>query len=184
MTSNGIIPALNELADYICRPEERVLFLTPSYAYFKYAADHCGREAVCSDLIKVEGRYQIDFDDLAAKAADPKNSLFILCHPHNPTGRVWSEEELRKVGEICLANGLWIISDEIHCDLLRRGQEHRPLAKLFGGYDKIVTAMAPSKTFNLAGLMISNLIIPNPGLRKIWLERHYNFDNPLSVAGA
>lgn len=182
--SNGIIPALYELVDYICQPDEKVLFLTPSYAYFKYAADYNHRESVCSDLINENGRYLIDFDDLERKAADEKTTLFILCNPHNPTGRVWTEEELKRLGDICIKNDLWIISDEIHCDLLRVGKKHIPLAKVFPEYDKLVTCMAPSKTFNMAGLMLSNIIIPNDQLREIWLSRHYNFDNPLSVAGA
>ncbi|MFC5592049.1 MalY/PatB family protein [Sporosarcina soli] len=182
--SNGIIPALFELVDYITKPDEKVFFLTPSYAYFKKAADYHQRESVCADLVNDEGYYTIDFDDFERKAADETTKLFILCNPHNPTGRVWTEEELRKMGEICIKHGVWIISDEIHCDLLRVGQQHIPLAKLFPEYDKLVTAMAPSKTFNMAGLMISNVIIPNDALRETWLSRHYNFDNPVSVAGA
>ncbi len=184
VTSNGIIPALYELVNYICKPDEKVLFLTPSYAYFKYAADFNEREAVCSDLINTDGYYTIDFEDLEKKASDEKTVLFILCNPHNPTGRVWKEEELKRMGEICIKNNLWIISDEIHCDLLRTDKKHTPLAKLFPNYKKLITCMAPSKTFNLAGLMISNIIIPDEGLRKIWNARHYSFDNPLSVAAA
>jgi cystathionine beta-lyase len=182
--SNGIIPALYELVEYICKPDEKVLFLTPSYAYFKYAADFNHRDAVCSDLINDNGYYKIDFDDLEKKASDEKTTLFILSSPHNPSGRVFTEEELVRLGEICVKNNMWIISDEIHCDLLRVGKKHIPLSKLFPHYDKIVTCMAPSKTFNMAGLMISNIIIHSEELREIWLSRHYNFDNPLSVAGA
>ncbi|RRJ64584.1 pyridoxal phosphate-dependent aminotransferase [Paenibacillus oralis] len=182
--SNGVIPALYELVEYICKEDEKVLFLTPSYAYFKYAADHNNRESVVSDLINNAGRYEIDFDDLEKKAADNKVALLILCNPHNPTGRVWTEEELQKIGEISLRHNLWVISDEIHCDLLRKGKQQIPFAKVFPNYNKIITCMAPSKTFNLAGLMISNIIIPNEELRKTWLSRHYNFDNPLSIAAA
>ncbi|MFA9423732.1 MAG: MalY/PatB family protein [Sedimentibacter sp.] len=182
--SNGIIPALFELVDYICKPDEKVIFLTPSYAYFKYAADFNHRESVCSDLINENGYYTIDFEDLERKSADEKTTLLIMCNPHNPSGRVWTEEELRKLADICTKNDMWIISDEIHCDLLRVGKKHIPLAKVIPDYDKLVTCMAPSKTFNMAGLMISNIIISNNELRDIWLSRHYNFDNPLSVAGS
>lgn len=182
--SNGIIPALFELVEYICRPDEKVLFLTPSYAYFKYAADYSKRGYVCSDLIYKDGRYSIDFEDLARKAADEKTVLLIFCNPHNPSGRVWTEEELRKTAEIIKKNNLWVISDEIHCDLLRCGIKHTPLGKVMPDYERLVTCMAPSKTFNMAGLMISNIIIRSPQLRRIWLERHYNFDNPLSIAAA
>ena len=182
--SNGIIPALYELVNYICKPDEKVLFLTPSYAYFKYAADFNERGYMCSDLKSEDGRYHIDFDDLAGKAADEKTVLFILCNPHNPSGRVWSENELRRMAEIIENNHMWVISDEIHCDLLRRNQKHIPLGKVMPDYGRLITCMAPSKTFNLAGMMISNIIIRDEELRKIWLSRHYNFDNPLSIAAA
>ncbi|MDL2235159.1 PatB family C-S lyase [Christensenellaceae bacterium OttesenSCG-928-L17] len=182
--SNGIIPALYELTGHICAPDEKVLFLTPSYAYFKYAADFNNRQYLCTDLINKNGTFEIDFADLEQKAADEKTTLLILCNPHNPTGRVWTEAELRRLGDICIKNNLWIISDEIHCDLLRTGKQHIPLAKLFPEYDKLITCMAPSKTFNLAGFMISNLIIPDDALRETWFARHHNSDHPLSIAGA
>lgn len=180
--SNGIIPALYELVEYICQPDEKVLFLAPSYAYFKHAADHGHREYVCSDLLYEDGRYSIDFADLEEKAADEKTTLLIFCNPHNPTGRVWQQEELEQLGAIAERYGLWVVSDEIHCDLLRRDQTHIPLGKVLPDYERLVTCMAASKTFNLAGLMISNVIIRSPELRKRWLARHYNFDNPLSIA--
>ena len=93
--SNGVIPALFELVEYICAPDEKVLFLTPSYAYFKYAADHSAREYVCSDLVNTDGYYSIDWDDFERKCADEKTRLFIHCNPHNPSGRVWSPEGAR-----------------------------------------------------------------------------------------
>ena len=182
--SNGIIPALFELVEYICKPDEKVLFLTPSYAYFKYAADFSKREYVCSDLINEDGYYKIDYDDLEKKAADEKTTLLIFCNPHNPSGRVWKEEELEKIAKIVEKHQLWVISDEIHCDLLRLGQHHTPLGKAMPDYKRLITCMAPSKTFNLAGMMISNVIIRDEDMRKIWLDRHYNFDNPLSIAAA
>lgn len=184
VTSNGIIPALYELVEHICKPDEKVLFFTPSYAYFQYAADYNDREAVCSNLVNNDGYYSIDFEDFEKKAADEKTPLLILCHPHNPTGRVWKQEELEKMAEIIEKNNLWVISDEIHCDLLRKGQKHIPLGKVMPDYPRLITAMAPSKTFNLAGMMISNIIIRDEEMREIWLDRHYNFDNPLSIAAA
>ena len=182
--SNGIIPALYELVEYICEENEKVLFLTPSYAYFKYAADFNKRDYVCSDLKYEDGRYSIDFDDFEKKAADPETTLFIFCNPHNPSGRVWKEDELKKISEIIERYNLWVISDEIHCDLIRLNQHHIPLGKVMPDYPRLITAMAPSKTFNLAGLMISNIIIRDEGLKEKWLNRHYNFDNPLSIAAA
>ena len=184
VTSPGIIPALYELVEHLCKPDEKVLILTPSYAYFKHAADRHHLELVTVDLVNHQGHYTIDFDDLAAKSSDEKVSLCIFCNPHNPTGRVWTQEELRQFGEICLANKLWIISDEIHCDLLRNGQVHFPLAKLFPETDRIITCMAPSKSFNLAGIMFSNIIIPNEKIRAIWQARHYGMENPLSIAAS
>lgn len=184
VTSNGIIPALFEMVEYICKPDEKVLFLTPSYAYFKYAAEASSREYVCSDLLYEDGRYSIDFDDFAKKAADVKTTLFILCNPHNPSGRVWTEEELKGMAKVIEENNLWVISDEIHCDLLRCNQKHIPLGKVMHDYQRLVTCMAPSKTFNLAGMMISSIMIRDEGLKTIWLDKHYNFDNPLSIAAA
>lgn len=182
VTSPGIIPALYELIEYITNEDENVLITTPSYAYFKHAVDYHKRNLVCSNLINEDGYYKMDFDDFEEKAKDSKTTLFILSNPHNPTGRIWTAEELKLMGEICQRNNVWIISDEIHCDIIRSNMQHTPLAKVIPDYDKIVTCMAPSKTFNMAGLMLSNIIIPNEKLHRKWKERHYDFDNPLNIA--
>lgn len=165
--SNGIIPALYEMVEYICKPDEKVLFLTPSYAYFKYAADFNKREYICSDQVYNEGYYTIDFDDFEKKAAEEKTTLFIFCHPHNPSGRIWREDELKKLAKIIERYHLWVISDEIHCDLIRLHQKHIPMGKIMPDYQRLITAMAPSKTFNLAGMMISNLIIRDEKILKL-----------------
>lgn len=185
-TSHGIIPALYELTGYICKPGDKVLMLTPSYAYFKYAAEYNGIDYVCSDLLNRghDGYYEIDFEDFRKKAQDPAVKLCIFCSPHNPSGRIWSEEELRMMAEICFENDVLIISDEIHCDLIRCGLKHTPLAKLYPDSDRIITCMAPSKTFNTAGLQFSNIIIPNEDVRKCWLAKHSFDENPLSLAAA
>ena len=182
--SSGVIPALYDLIAQICEADEKVLTFTPAYGYFKHAADHHNRELVTCSLNVSDGDYRIDFDDLRVKAADPKSKLFFLCHPHNPTGRIWTDKELQLFGEICLENNLIIVSDEVHCDLLRKGKTHTPLAKLFPQSDQIITCMAPSKTFNLAGLMTANIIISNPSLREIWQQRTQPFVNPISIAAA
>lgn len=182
VTSPGIIPALYELVEFITKPDEKILISTPSYAYFKHAVDHNHRQLVCSNLVNQEGFYTMDFEDFERKARDPKVTLFILCNPHNPSGRIWTEEELARMGRICQENGVWIISDEIHCDLIRTGLCHTPMAKALPGYDRVITCMSPSKTFNMAGMMLSNVVIPNDALREHWKERHYDFENPLSVA--
>lgn len=183
-TSHGIIPALYELVEYMCKTDEKILVMTPSYAFFKHAADHNNIEMVSSYLKEDDGYYTMDFDDIEKKAKDKKLTLCIFCNPHNPTGRVWTEDELKKFGKICLENNVRIISDEIHCDLIRNNQKHIPLAKLFPENKNIITCMAPSKTFNLAGLKISNIIIPDDDVRSIWNKRHYSFENPLSIEAA
>ena len=111
----------------------------------------------------------MDFADLEEKAADPNNKVMILCSPHNPIGRVWTEEELKKVVEICKKHNVFIIADEIHNDLIRKGHKHINLQKLCPEYkEHIVTCLAPSKTFNLAGMQMSNIIINTPELRNAW----------------
>lgn len=183
--SLGVIPALFALVEYVCRPGDKVLSLTPAYGYFKHAALQRDREFVTSRMLASDdGKYSIDFEDFEAKVSDPAVKLFFLCHPHNPTGRIWTSDELRRMGELCIANGVKIVSDEIHCDLLRTGNAHTPLAKLFPGSPDIITCMAVSKTFNLAGMMIATVIIPDPELRSEWKRRHYPFVNPLSLAAA
>jgi cystathionine beta-lyase len=182
--SLGVIPTLYDLVDCVCGPGDKVLSLTPAYAYFKHAAVHHGREFITSPLLKQGTGYDIDFEDFEAKAKDPKVRIFFLCHPHNPTGRVWREDELRRLGEICLANDVLVVSDEVHCDLLRHGLRHVPMARLFPGDRGIVTCMAPSKTFNLAGMMTALVVIPDADLLTRWESRRYPFANPLGLAAA
>jgi cystathionine beta-lyase len=184
LISSGVIPALFDLIEQICGIDEKVLTFTPAYGYFNHAASHYNKELVSCPLKVVDGDYFINFEDLRIKSADAKLKLLFLCHPHNPTGRLWTDDELRLIGEICLENKVIIVSDEIHCDLLRNGKSHTPLAKLFPESDQIITCMAPSKTFNLAGMMIANIIIANPKLRTIWKQRTQSFINPISLAAA
>lgn len=184
MMGSGVVPALYELVAALCRPEDQVLFLTPSYGPFRGAAEASRRTWVGSDLRCENGEYTVDFADLERKAADPRTTVLIFCNPHNPTGRIWTEGELRRVGEIAVRHDLWLISDEIHCDLLRSGARHVPLGKVLPDYEKLVTCMAPSKTFNMAGLMISNVLIRSRALRHTWRTVHSGTDNPLSLAAA
>ena len=184
MMGSGVVPALYELVAALCRPEDQVLFLTPAYGPFRGAAEASRRTWVGSDLRCENGEYTVDFADLERKAADPRTAVLIFCNPHNPTGRIWTEEELRRVGEIAVRHDLWLISDEIHCDLLRSGARHVPMGKVLPDYEKLVTCMAPSKTFNMAGLMISNVLIRSRALRHTWRTVHSGTDNPLSLAAA
>ncbi len=182
--AKGVIPALFSLIGHICKSDEKVLIVTPSYAFFKHGADHNGVELVCSDLIEIDGIYRMNMSDIERKVSDEKCTLAIFCNPHNPTGRAWSEEELLDLGNICLANNLTIISDEIHCDLLRKNKIFTPMAKLFPESDRIITCMAPSKTFNLAGNLFANIIIPNDELRKLYSDNYLPVENPLSIVAA
>ncbi|MBN8500256.1 MAG: PatB family C-S lyase [Sphingomonadales bacterium] len=182
--SLGVIPALYTLVDLVCRPGDRVVTLSPAYGYFRKATNRNDIQLITSPLVMDDWYPRIDFDDLAAKVRDPRARLFFLCHPHNPTGRAWSADELMRIADLCAENGVLIVSDEVHCDLLRRGGVHVPLAKLRPHDTNIVTCMAPSKTFNLAGLMTAMIIIPDGSLRSAWREAHYPFVNPLGLAAA
>lgn len=183
VTSPGIISALFELLGLMADKHDKILFTTPSYAYFEKAATFNDMDSLYSPLIKDQtGNYKLDFEDFKSKAKEAK--IIIFCNPHNPTGVMWSEEQLRQVAEIARENDAWLISDEIHCDLIRSNKQHIPMAKVMPEYDKIITAMAPSKTFNLAGMLISNIIITNKQLMNLWLSHHIGMENPLSVAAA
>ncbi len=182
--SPGIIPALYQLSETLLAPEEKILFVTPAYGFFKHAATYNEAGMVFSKLKKENGHFEIDFDDFAKKASDPMVKLVFWCNPHNPSGRVWTRDELEKIAKIIEDNNLWVISDEIHCDLLRNGKKHIPLGKVMPDYNKLITCMSASKTFNIAGLMFSNIIIRNVDLRNKFKERDktIGFVNPLSLA--
>lgn len=182
--SAGIVPALNNLIGLLTEEGDSVLINTPSYAPFKKAGDYNKRRVYYSNLIDTDGHYTMAFDDIEQQISDPakKIKVFVFCNPHNPTGRVWTQQELLKIGKLCLERDIWIISDEIHCDLLRCGQQHVPLAKLFPKNDRIITCTAPSKTFNIAGNLMSHIFIPNKGIREEW-KYHYTVSlSPLSIA--
>jgi len=182
--SPGIVPALYELVGDLTATDEKLLITTPAYGYFLHAAEFNHRELICSPLRNDNGWFTIDFEDLERRAADPKVRLLIWCNPHNPTGRMWTEEETRKVMEIVRKYDLWILSDEIHCDLIRQGKTHIPTGKVDPDYPKLITCMAASKTFNMAGLMFSNVIVRDPAIRDLMAEHDKLFGcvNPLSLA--
>lgn len=185
LTAPGIVPALFDLVDFAIEPGEKVVTHTPAYEPFEMAIEHRGGELVTNRIVRSEdGVHGFDAAALERTLADPAVRLFILCHPHNPTGRAWNEDELRTMAEMAFANDVLIVSDEIHCDLLRRGRTHTPLAKLFPGSDQIITCMSSSKTFNLAGLGLAQVVIPNDGIREAWQERSFPVVNPLSEAAA
>ena len=165
-TTPGVVPALNMLVRAFVAPGERVLIQPPVYYPFFSAIENNGAEMVVNPLVYENGRYHMDFGDLEEKARDPRVRLAILCSPHNPVGRVWTADELTRFGEICLKNDVLIVSDEIHGDLIYRGHTFTPFARLGEAFaQNAITCTAPSKTFNLAGLHTSNIIISNPELR-------------------
>lgn len=183
--SPGIIPALYQLVEDLVKPcGGKVLTLTPAYGFFLHACEYNEAELVSSPLKNTDGNFEIDFADLEEKAKDPKVKMLMLCNPHNPTGRVWSEAELKSVAEIAEKYGLWVVSDEIHCDLIRTGLRHIPMGKIMPEYDRLITAMSASKTFNLAGLSFSDVIIRNREERKRFeaKDKTHGAINPLSVA--
>ena len=183
--SPGLVPAVYQLVEILLTKNEKVLMSTPAYGSFRNAAVYNGVEYVGSDLVVDEsGYFTIDFDDLETKASDPMVKLLIWCNPHNPTGRMWTAEELRRVGEIAEKYNLWLVSDEIHCDLIRSGRKHIPMGKVMPDYGKLITLMSASKTFNIAGLMFSDVIIRNKELRREFVRRDKigGLLNPLSLA--
>jgi cystathionine beta-lyase len=164
---SGVVTGFNHAIYSLTEPGDKVLIQTPVYPPFLAAPDQAGRERVINPLILGEdGRYTIDFEDFEAKAASGVK-LFILCSPHNPVGRVFSREELTRMGEICLKHDVLICSDEIHGDLVYSGNQHIPMASLSPEISDItVTYFAPSKTFNVAGLSTSVYVAQNKALRE------------------
>lgn len=165
--SPGVVPAIALLVRVLTKPSEGVIIQKPVYYPFTNKIENNDRKVINNSLIYEDGTYKMDYEDLDKKASDPNNKVLILCSPHNPVGRVWSEEELKRVVEICKKHDVWIVADEIHSDLIRKEVKHTPLQLLCSDYkDKIVTCVAPSKSFNLAGMQLSNIIINNAELRK------------------
>lgn len=165
--TSGVVPALSAVIQALTEPGDRVIAQTPAYNCFFSSIRNSRCELSANPLLYREGRYTVDFDDLEAKAADPKAKLLLLCNPHNPSGRVWTPAELRRMGEICLRNGVLIISDEIHCELTYEGHDYTPLATLSEGLERgSVTCLSPSKAFNLAGLQIANIVAADEEIRR------------------
>ncbi len=173
----GVVPALNMLVRAFVQPGQKVIIQPPVYHPFYSVIKNNGVKIAKNQLLYENNRYKIDFRGLAEMAADPQVVMLILCSPHNPVGRVWTEEELTTLGNICLDNDVLVVSDEIHQDLTLFGQSFTPFARINERFaQNSVTCTAPSKTFNLAGLKTSNIIIPDPHKRE-------NFQNELEKTG-
>ncbi|MDD6216110.1 MAG: pyridoxal phosphate-dependent aminotransferase [Roseburia sp.] len=162
----GVVPALHEMVQAFTEPGDGVLIMTPVYYPFSMAVRQHDRMLVETTLVNENGTYSIDFADFEEKASREEVKLLILCSPHNPIGRIWTRDELVRIADICLKNHVFIISDEIHFDLVLPGYEHVSMGTLSDNYlNNCAICTAPSKTFNLAGFQTSNILIPNASYR-------------------
>lgn len=164
--TTGVVPAISAIVKALTVPGDRVLVQTPVYNCFFSSIRNNGCEVVANPLIYANGTYRIDYDDLERKAADPKVRLLLFCNPHNPVGRVWTRQELRRIGEICIRNRVLVVADEIHCELVFSGHVYIPFASISEDFrEHSVTCISPSKAFNLAGLQIANIVAADTDVR-------------------
>ena len=163
----GVVPALSAIVKALTVPGDKVLIQTPVYNCFFSSIRNNGCGIETNTLVRDGDTFRIDFDDLEKKASDPSVKLMILCNPHNPAGRVWTRGELTRIGEICFRNGVTVVADEIHCELVYPGHEYIPFASISEEFQsRSITCISPSKAFNIAGLHIANIVIPDPEMRK------------------
>lgn len=150
----------------LTKPGDKIVVQTPAYPPFTDGIVNNGRRIAENRLVLKDGRYEIDFEDFEKQCKDPRTKMFILCSPHNPTGRVFTEEELCKMTQICLENNVWIDSDEIHCDIVYSGHHHIPTASLSEEVAMhTISFVSPSKTFNLPGFRTAVMISANPWMK-------------------
>ena len=167
ITSPGVMFSIGASINALTEIGDSILICQPVYYPFSEIVTANKRKLVISELTETNGRYQFNFDDIETKIKKHSVKMFLLCSPHNPVGRVWTKDELKKIGNICLANNVTIVSDEIHSDFIYQGNTHTPLASISDELAKItVTCTAPSKTFNLAGLQASNTVVFDPVIRR------------------
>lgn len=183
----GVIPAIEIALKALTRPGDEVILQEPVYYPFFPAVKNAGCQVAASTLKLVNGCYYMDFEDLENKfKARPgmtdsasRVGTIIACNPHNPVGRLWSRQEMTRLGEIALNHGVPVISDEIHCEIVYRGEKHVPFASLSRELEKnCIVCMAPSKTFNLAGMQASSIIIPDQKLRQLFKEAASGVPDP------
>ncbi len=171
LPSHGVVDAFFEAVKTYTKEGEGVMLMTPVYYPMYYAVKNTNRVLVDCPLLRVGDTYEINFEDFENKARDENTKLLILCSPHNPCGRVWTKDELTRIGMICLEHHVLVVSDEIHFDLVMPGYCHTVFASISETFaDNCVVCTSPSKTFNLAGLQTSNIFIPNPVLREQFLK--------------
>lgn len=174
--SFGTLHAILHMIQLLTEPDDKVILQTPIYPPFLQQIKNAGRTEILNPLICTDGYYTMDYVDLEKKVKDPHVKMLLFCSPHNPTGRVWKEEEMRKMADICLANDVWIMVDEVHHDLVRTGQKAISLASLYPDETRIITCTAPGKTFNLAGNVSANLFLPTEELLGQYYEK---FQDPV-----
>lgn len=166
----GVIPAISSIVRKFTTPDENVVIMTPVYNIFFNSIKNNGARVLESPLIYSDGSYDIDFADLESKLSDPQSSLLLLCNPQNPGGRIWSSSELRKIGDLCKQYDVTVVSDEIHCDLTDPGLTYTPFASVSETCRDIsITCIAPTKTFNIAGIQTAAVYADNRSLRhRVW----------------
>lgn len=162
----GVVPAISSIVKRLTSHGDNVAVQTPVYDIFFHSIENAGRHAIEAPLKYEEGGYEIDFSSLEEKLSHPLTTMLILCNPHNPVGRVWTKDELIKIGELCDQYGVTVLSDEIHCDIVRSGVSYTPFASASEICRKLsVTCISASKAFNLAGLQSSAVVVPDENLR-------------------
>lgn len=165
--TSGVVPALSATIRALTSPGDKVLIQTPVYNCFFSSIRNNGCQAAELPLLHTDGVYKMDFDALERAASDPAAKLLLLCNPHNPVGRVWRREELMRLGDICLRNKVLVVADEIHCEVTYPGHDYTPFGSLFGEFaENSITCLSPSKAFNIAGLQIANIVVPDPEVRR------------------
>ena len=181
----GVVPSLHAAILAFTQPGDSVIVQPPVYAPFLSAAETTGRKTVLNPLKFADGQYRFDLEDFERCAAAGAR-LLLLCSPHNPVGRVWQAQELQALLQICARHDITVVSDEIHADLVYPGVRHTPLATLAQDRVKVITAVAPSKTFNIPGLGLSALIVPDAkdraAINRAFDTLHVSASNPFSIA--
>lgn len=181
--SLGVVPALSALVQIFSREGDKILIQTPVYSEFYDITEASGRTVLENQLVEKDGTWGIDFEEFEKLVKEVK--IFLLCNPHNPLGIVWKPEELQRMAEICIANNVLLVSDEIHSDLVFHGKKHTPVARLSEQIaSKIITCVSATKTFNLAGLQASTTIFPNMEMKqkfdRFWMNMDIHRNNAFS----
>ena len=174
--TTGVVPAMSVAVKALTMPGEKVIILSPDYNCFFSSVRNNGCEVVEAVLLRTGSRFTVDWQDFEAKCADEKATVFLLCNPHNPTGRVWTKEELERMNDICLRHHVKVVSDEIHCELMMPGHVFQPFAAVSEACrQNSVILNSPSKSFNIAGLQAANIICSQPEWRRR-LDRAININ--------